>query len=112
MESQIEILRGQIVTLEGQRDENLKGIVNDITYEYCPSVKKTANGVKSIIDMTGMVCKGFGPAKTMVRFNNSFPEPYKVDQSIGMRIVQTPYPSDICQKASLMAQKASSAIAR
>ncbi len=95
LESEISSLRLQVLLKEQQRDENLKAITNTLIYQYCPSIKKTANGVKSIIDMSGLSVKGFGPPKTLVRFNNTFPEPYKIDQNIGLRIIQNLMPSDV-----------------
>ncbi len=92
-------LRMQIHTKEQLLEENLKLVNNNMVYQYCPSVKKTANGVKSVIDLSGLICKGFGPPKTMVRFNNTFPEPYKVDQNIGLRIIQSLIPSDVLSRA-------------
>ena len=97
--SDIAALRLQILAKEQLLEENLKMVNNNMTYQYCPSVKKTANGVKSVVDLSGLTCKGFGPAKTMVRFNNTFPEPYKVDQNIGLRIIQSLIPSDVLSRA-------------
>ena len=105
MEIEISDLRLQIITLEGQRDEKLKKIVSDITYNYCSTVKKKANGVKSIVDLSGMICKGFGTPKTMVRFNNTFPEPFKIDQNIGLRIIQSLMPSDVLSKGKVYGAK-------
>ncbi|MEI6817556.1 MAG: hypothetical protein WCL14_13175 [Bacteroidota bacterium] len=96
--SDIASLRLQILAKEQLLKENLKMVNNNMTYQYCPAVKKTANGVKSVVDLSGLICKGFGPAKTMVRFNNSFPEPIKADQNIGLRVIQSLIPSDVLSK--------------
>src|ERR1035437_6179590 len=105
LNTEIESLRLQIITKEQQRDENLVQVVSDMTYKYCPSVKGTANGVKSIIDLSGLICKGFGVPKTLDRFNNIYPEPFKIDQNIGLRIILNLMASDALSKGKVYGAK-------
>jgi hypothetical protein len=105
LNTEIEALRLQILTKEQQRDENLAQVVSDMTYKYCPSVKTTANGVKSIVDLSGLICKGFGVPKTLDRFNNTFPEPFKIDQNIGLRIILNLMASDALSKGKVYGAK-------
>jgi hypothetical protein len=96
--TQIQDKEVELKTMREELTENLDKVKSNMIYNYCTSVKNSAGGVKSIVQLTGLELKGMGPAKTLIRFNNTYPEPYKVNQSIGLRIILDLMASDALSK--------------
>jgi len=106
LDLQIDNARIALKNLEDQKAANLKDIVDTMNIQWTKQVQTDAAGDLVKITESGMDVKGMGPLPNKARFGATYPEVFKVNQNISLKIVLNLMASDVLSKGKVYGAKA------